>query len=1304
MYRSPSVNKPSSQIYYTPQQEEEKFGGEEGWLEWLGGILDKPARPLRQIGSEVRSWFGGPEHDFKASELLAPLPYSDALGLTNPENMATGRDVLGLHDKDDWLQGAAGFATEMALDPLNIITFGGVGALTKGGKVLNKMGALDDVVEAAAIKAGRSYETGLLPKFTKMDSTVGEGIEAYTDSLRKKMGADADPLIKSFNDNFINTAQAEGLIDTGLIQGNKKQSQLQALLDQNIGDAFGRQSANPVPRIFGRSMWGDSIGSFGTNEMTKGIAKAAGQLKHTVAMTPGINHLRVLFNPELQGMLDPKAQAFARNSWRGAREADRLVRLRSENVLRNMEAMPERFTVGHDLGGGRKLTQEEVSRNHIALTRFMEDETYNLPTDLKAVGDSLLDLKKDMKQMYLRAREAGVEVQMLDDLEIGDNYVHRMLFQGFGDGSPTQFKPKATALTEHQSQEARVLFRDIPHGIAGIQELSMDPFLSGIAHKHGGYNLQGTGRETLDQLTNVWEDTAYGGSRPWESKSFLRKYIRKAIAIGSGRKEGVKLSYGGKEPLALEINGIADIELRKAVDIDKNGRRVTRPTTQAEKDRHLDQVIEFMGKLDSRHAREGMPAFVANPVESYMAYAEKMHRVVATHEQIGMSLAESAVSKLDPRSVQQKHISLKAALEQLGMTREESVLLPSGTRRELEEQFGATTFTRKVPGVAMARKIIEANPETLRHVSGGGRLTDEQIVRYLNDHGSKHMIYVPEEMVSSARMLLEAQQNPGKVNGFSEFISVLDKLQNAWRAGVTILFPSFHTRNFLGGQFNNWITHSWSARSLVDAHNTMLGNAVAGAGRVNWDLSIFPDSLRRTIEADIAKAGGMTDEIGTRIGLAHIFSNRLWVPDMQSPQMEVILNQKHADVVGELVKMSDKPVKGTEASAEYIKGLFSKSANGQYDMTLLDIVGMANPVFPFSPGSMVGKGAFGDSHRSALHAAGHKAASKIEGYNRLAPFWKLVKEEGYSPKAAVDLVKKSQVDYSNLSDFEKNVMRRSFSFYTFTRHMVPFVLEKMVTEPSGRMMQTMRGIGRLKRDDEFQPWAPDYIREGAGVPLLDEVNEDGTREMKYIHSVGTPFEDVMNLIPTSFSPGDLARNLAVRANPLAQVAAEMAFGQDLFYGRDPRQLSRGKTVIGKDADLQVRDKNHWLNHPVFGLVPGHARALKKEDVFDQEMDEAGRKKWGGWYPKIIDNKPLEHLMMLLPMGQRTIYDADKQKRQTMNKKVLDMVNITPGFYQFNIPQPEAGVTLDSLSPGSDQYNLLEMLKYNNKIRSDARTR
>ena len=491
MYRSPTTPKASSSPYYTPQQEEEKFGGEEGWLEWGLGILDKPSRPFRQIASEVRSWFGGPEHDFKASELLAPLPYSDTLGLTNPENIATGRDVLGLHDKDNMFQGAAGFAAEMALDPLNLITFGGVGALTKGGKVLNKMGALDDVVEAAAIKAGRSYETGLLPKFTKMDSTVGEGIEAYTDSLRKKMGADADPLIKSFNDNFINTAQAEGLIDTGLIQGNKKQSQLQALLDQNIGDAFGRQSANPVPKLFGRSMWGDSIGSFGTNEMTKGIAKAAGQLKHTVAMTPGINHLRVLFNPELQGMLDPKAQAFARNSWRGAREADRLVRLRSENVLRNMEAMPERFAVGHDLGGGRKLTQEEVSRNHIALTRFMEDETYNLPTDLKAVGDSLLDLKKDMKQMYLRAREAGVEVQMLDDLEIGDNYVHRMLFQGFGDGSPTQFKPKATALTEHQSQEARVLFRDIPHGIAGIQELSMDPFLSGIAHKHGGYNLQG---------------------------------------------------------------------------------------------------------------------------------------------------------------------------------------------------------------------------------------------------------------------------------------------------------------------------------------------------------------------------------------------------------------------------------------------------------------------------------------------------------------------------------------------------------------------------------------------------------------------------------------------------------------------------------------------------------------------------------------------------------------------------------------------------------------------------------------------
>ena len=138
----------------TPEAEEgvlEKIGG--GLLsgvEWVGKTLDSVtgARAIRGV-------LGG---NFREALSAGPLGFfSDTIGLTDPKDIIGGRELMekaGILGENkpglDWGD-VGGFAGEVLLDPSTYF-FGaglatkGIGASTKIGKALNKVGVLDDVL------------------------------------------------------------------------------------------------------------------------------------------------------------------------------------------------------------------------------------------------------------------------------------------------------------------------------------------------------------------------------------------------------------------------------------------------------------------------------------------------------------------------------------------------------------------------------------------------------------------------------------------------------------------------------------------------------------------------------------------------------------------------------------------------------------------------------------------------------------------------------------------------------------------------------------------------------------------------------------------------------------------------------------------------------------------------------------------------------------------------------------------------------------------------------------------------------
>jgi hypothetical protein len=117
-----------------------------GGLAYVGSVLEKA------LGK--RAIMGGLTGN--ARELLSVIPFSDTLGITDPEERVGGRELLrhfgAAGDEDNWGNFAAGLGLDVAMDPATYLTFG-AGALTKGGQIARRAGVLP---KTAAERVGGS--------------------------------------------------------------------------------------------------------------------------------------------------------------------------------------------------------------------------------------------------------------------------------------------------------------------------------------------------------------------------------------------------------------------------------------------------------------------------------------------------------------------------------------------------------------------------------------------------------------------------------------------------------------------------------------------------------------------------------------------------------------------------------------------------------------------------------------------------------------------------------------------------------------------------------------------------------------------------------------------------------------------------------------------------------------------------------------------------------------------------------------------------------------------------------------------
>lgn len=204
-------------------------------------------------------------------------------------------------------------------------------------------------------------------------------------------------------------------------------------------------------------------------------------------------------------------------------------------------------------------------------------------------------------------------------------------------------------------------------------------------------------------------------------------------------------------------------------------------------------------------------------------------------------------------------------------------------------------------------------------------------------------------------------------------------------------------------------------------------------------------------------------------------------------------------------------------------------------------------------------------------AAGGWVMNRVEEYNRV-PMYMYLRKKGFTPVQAAKEVEKLHFDYSRLTKFEKNFMRRGTLFYTFTRRMAPLLFDMISERPGGFMAQTIKATAR-QRGQIDQP-IPEYLEETTAIPLGNTSQGD----LRFFSGLGLPQEDVL-----SFGSSPLSEGLS-RTSPLIKAPLELAFGESLFQRGRP--LGDLDPSMGRLADnlrvLAGGKKKEGRAKPLFG--------------------------------------------------------------------------------------------------------------------------
>lgn len=165
-------------------------------------------------------------------------------------------------------------------------------------------------------------------------------------------------------------------------------------------------------------------------------------------------------------------------------------------------------------------------------------------------------------------------------------------------------------------------------------------------------------------------------------------------------------------------------------------------------------------------------------------------------------------------------------------------------------------------------------------------------------------------------------------------------------------------------------------------------------------------------------------------------------------------------------------------------------------------------------------------------------------------------DDGYDPVSAAEKVVEYLFDYSKLTNFEREWMRRLVPFYSWTRQSLPLELKTALSRP---FVPSLTGdfVSAAGPDDkqraELPPWLADSI--------LTKMGMDGNGNLTALRSIDAPIEDLLRWVDSEGWKRAVEENVMAPLTPILRLPVELLAERTFFSGRPIKDRQRAAEWI-----------------------------------------------------------------------------------------------------------------------------------------------
>ena len=881
-------------------------------------------------------------------------------------------------------------------------------------------------------------------------------------------------------------------------------------------------------------------------------------------------------SPSVMGGTTELAQEIGREHYQALEEINyevgkRLYKI--ERALSESDALNPSKLI-ETLGDEEKARATFVA-NHNAIRRFLEDASplmdggkpYELPKELEPLLPVLDDMRSAMNQIRQIELDSGLKSPELEDTFA--RYLTRQMHK-FPGGKGTQGNLGKALETGTPYQNQRLPFlKNIPGGTATLNEMSIDSSISGIAHSYPNKKIP---KEDLQLIKDRLVNEYGGGDAATRQKDNLF-----ALETGAGREQIDKLvdwltnldpKYAEMQVPVFKLDPVADVRTRMQAGLRASAAANFSTSLLARGAVGAQDGGMSMADVVARLAQNGMDKQQAtsNIVNKMGDKYTKVYEAMQAEEVARIkSEVEDLVARTDPQDLGAGFesggvkVRLKDTKEngiikvvnpdgsydvELPMNKktdiptEETLTRPSGEKKKAdlakgEPKLENVDIFNKTETVKSGARYVNVKPDMVE-----GAITPNDVLKRFS---------IDNEVADSTFRYMRGFTEPESVKVIED---ALRQVTNLYKSSLTVAFPAFHVRNFISGQYNNFLGDAFDPRKsgpsryttpIRDANKFMLGEDV-------------PDVL----DIPLIKDAGITDVDEAMDYLRQeITANRLVV---DQGQVNDIVGD--AGAFGSTVPQNKRRIRDVLLKAPPLP-----AGSGPY--------AALNP--------LGGRGILGNDKDTFLPFRwGRQVGEYVEGLNRVAPYLAYLRQ-GMDSQTAARKVMELQFDYSKLTPTDRK-LRLLFPFYTYTKNIIPLTINQLIERPGGKLAQTIRAGTSASSEEPM----PDHIAKTAAIPFgRRKVPGEGDRS--FITGLGFGFEDALSF--AGILGGDMQgtfREVASRSNPLLKFGLEQMTGESTYFdgpggGRALTDLDPTYGRIRSNiTDALTGEKTVGRAEPIFG--------------------------------------------------------------------------------------------------------------------------